>query len=218
MKKLMLGLAPLLLVAAFAAMPAMAQAETKEYGTCEKGTPETKPPCAAGEKFVPFGEKRVKVMSKNKAGSVFVLENEAKTADIECSKLQDAGFAWNIKKVGHDHEILVFEECKGSGALKEVCTAANINTSTGAGIIEGVITSENISETETKITIESGFEIVCGTTSFGKVTGSATGKVEKSTNVLKFSKATGLEFNKEKSTITGEDELETQTGGKIFIN
>ena len=47
----------LCLVAAFALSVVMVSgASAHLYGTCLTGTPETKPPCGAGEKFTPFSE------------------------------------------------------------------------------------------------------------------------------------------------------------------
>jgi len=212
MRKMMLSVLPLLAFAAFVVAPAAAQAETKEFGTCvAKSGEKAKAPCEAGFVFTPFTEKREPVVSKNKAGTVFVLESTNKEADIECTTFEDVGKNWNVSKVGHSHLILVFEGCTGSGTLKG-CTP------NGNGIIEGVVTGEVTSETAVKITIESGFNVKCGTEELGNVTGTASGTQAVSSNVLKFSKATGLTFAGKASTITGEDETETFGKAKVFIN
>ncbi|MGO9322414.1 MAG: hypothetical protein ACLQBY_16655 [Solirubrobacteraceae bacterium] len=218
MKKLLISLAPLLAVVAFAVMPAMAQAETRSYGTCATGTPETKPPCKTGEHFTPFAEGvRIPVVSTIVSAN-FVLENEAETAGITCTTFENAGFVWNTAgDIGHSHLILVFDGCTGSGTLATVCKAPNIPN--GNGIIEGVVTDEVISETEVEVTIESGFNVKCGTTELGDVTGKVKGTVVASKGYeLEFVKAKGLLFAGEKSTITGTDATETTSGKKVYIN
>lgn len=203
-KKILIGLAPILAAAAFAAMPAMASARTT-YGT------------EAGGVFTAFTEfKHEAVISKKAGAAPFVLENEAKTADIECSSFAAAGFVWNVGGVGHSHFILVFDGCKGSGAL----AGCEINPKTNHEI-EGTVTDEVLTETTVKVTIESGFNVKClkegVEEELGNVTGSVTGTQTAKTAILKFAKATGLTFLGMGATISGEDETETTPGGKKVI-
>ncbi|MGO9322464.1 MAG: hypothetical protein ACLQBY_16930 [Solirubrobacteraceae bacterium] len=212
-KKLMSSVVPLIAVAAFAVMPAMAQAETKSYGTCATGTPETKPPCPTGQKFTAFTENEHIAVYGKKVSTTFVLENEAKTADITCTTLQAGGLFWNVTgDIGKSHVILNFDGCTGTGLL----AGCSINPLTNHEI-EGVVTDEVLTETTVKVTIESGFNVKCGTTELGNVTGSVTGT--QSGSVLKFKEAKGLTFAGEPSTITGEVEFITsETGKKVYIN
>jgi hypothetical protein len=221
MRKIMLGMAPLLAVAAFAIAPAAASAVTT-YGTCAAGPPHSAN-CPGTEDFTAFPEfEHVSVLSKKATGSGnFILENEAKTADIECSTFSDSGYVRNVVLVGHSVEFLVFDGCKGSGAFEKKCSAINAKNNNE---IEGFVSNEVLTETTVKITIESGFNVKClekegkkEEEELGNVTGTATGTQTKATNVLKFAKATGLKFAGEPATITGEDELETTSGKKVFI-
>jgi hypothetical protein len=217
MKKLILAVAPIAVAAALFVMPAMASAATTAYGTCATGTPETKPPCKTGEHFTEFTEFKHEPVIDKKVSTEFVLENEAGTLDVDCSSFSSIGYFENIKKVGHSHEILVFDGCKGTGGLKE----CKINPATN-NEIEGVITNVVKSETEVEFTITEGFEVICElpteTKNLGTVTGTFKGTVGASSAIVKFAKAKGLKFAGEASTITGEAETETTSGKKVFIN
>jgi hypothetical protein len=219
MKKLMLSVVPLLAVIAFAAMPAMASAATKEYGTCATGTPETKPPCKTGEKFTAFkGKTEFTAVTGKKVSAKFVLEAEGSVAGIECTSYTSAGKEWNESGVGQSEETLTFDECKGTGAL----AGCEVNPTTAKHEITGVVTNVVLSETEIEIKVVSGFNVKCGTTEEGNVTGSAKGTQALSSNVTKFpAKATefNLKFAGLDSSITGEAETVTTTGSKkVFIN
>jgi hypothetical protein len=212
-KKLYAVLLPVVAVAAFAVVPAMASASTA-YGTCATGTHSAN--CPAGQAFTEFTEKREGVNGK-KVSTEFVLETEVGAQGIKCTVIDFVGKMWNVGGVGHSHMILVFENCKAFGAeLETVCNATNpIN---GNGIIEGVVTDEVSAAEKVKITIESGFGVKCGTTNLGNVTGSATGSQANASPILKFSKATGLTFDSKPSTISGEVEFVTIEGSKkIYI-
>jgi hypothetical protein len=213
-KKLLMGLAPLLAVAAFAIVPAAASAVTT-YGTC--GTVGgASANCPGTEHFTPFaGEKRVAVFGKKVSG-LFVLENEAKTADIECSEFTAGGLDWNKAGIGHSHTVLAFEGCKGSGTLAAVCPAGVIN---GNGIIQGDVNDEVKNFNHVDIAIVDGFEVVCGTTNLGSVTGAVTCEQPEKSAVLKCVKAAGLKFAGENATITGESEFLTSLAPnkKVFI-
>jgi hypothetical protein len=212
MRKFILGAAPLLAVAAFAIVPAAASAVTT-YGTCA-GTG-TSSNCPSGQKFTAFTAV-TKVISYNPAGTTFKLENEAKTAGIECGYLSDRGTVENVAGVGKSTLKLVFAECKGSGEL----AACEINPP--SNVITGNVTDEVKTATTVEIKITSGgFNVKCGATELGDVTGSATGTQAARTNRLKFTAASGLAFLGAPATITGEDELYTEVAGKpdlaVFI-
>src|SRR5271170_1906858 len=82
-KFLFTSLTAVLAVAAFAVMPAMASAATREYGTCAKAAPETKPPCGAKYKFTPFAEgTAIPVLTKNVTGTgEFIFQFESTPAN-----------------------------------------------------------------------------------------------------------------------------------------
>jgi hypothetical protein len=217
-KKSIMGLAPLLAVAAFAIAPAAASAVTT-YGTCEvTGIPHSgNCPNPATERFFPFAaEKRVAIFGK-KVSATFVLENEAETAGIECSEVAAAGVLWNVGAIGHSHTILAFEGCKGIKGLAVTCGAGSLPN--GNGIIEGVVTDEVKAQTEVDVVIQSGFPVVCGATNLGEVTGSVIGKQTEKTSILKFAKAKGLKFAGENAQITGELEFLTSLAPnkKVYI-
>jgi hypothetical protein len=214
MKKLYALSLPLLAVAAFAIAPATASAITS-YGTCQEAAT-TSANCPTGEKFNEFPEFEHIGIDDRMVSAKFVLENEAKTSDVECTSLESIGYFYNIEKKGHSREILVFDSCVGSGTLK----GCSINSKTNHEI-EGDITNEVLNEKEVKITITSGFNVKCLEGGVekedGNVTGSATGTQTVKTNVLKFVKATGLEFGGAPATITGEVEVFTLQGKKVYI-
>jgi len=205
-KKLLTGLAPLLGVAVFAVMPAAASAITT-YGTCAPGTRSAN--CPTGEKFTPFAKRvEIKVVSFSTAGTVFTLENEAKTADIECKGLSNRGHVENVVGVGKSLLKVILVECTGSGEL----TACEINAPSTA--IAGNVSGEVITATTVKVKIVNGFNVKCGATELGNVTGEATGTEAGASNVVTFTKATGLKVAGVGATITGSDELYTEEGLK----
>jgi hypothetical protein len=218
MKKLLLGVAPLLAVIAFAAMPALAQAETKAYGICEAEKGHAKEgPCAVEEKFKAFTEFKHEEVRNKKVSTLFVLESASK-AGIECKSYKSIGYNWNVGGVGMSEESLNYDECVPNATLKLKCEAVNAKNNHE---IQGSVTNEVTKETTVKVTISEGFNVKClekGTeVELGNVTGAVTGT--QTGAVLKFAKATGLTFAGEASTITGESETETIEGKKkVFIN
>ncbi len=190
-KTILMSVAPLLAVAAFAIAPAAASAVTT-YGTCASGTHSAN--CPAGEKYTAFTAV-TKVRDKKAAGSGnFILTTAAGT--IECTAVFSAGTDENVGTVGHSKDTLIFEGCttKFETATCKVATG-------GSKVITGEVTDEVTSETTVKITVTGGFEINfqgneagCPpeNTEVGTVTGTATGTQAKATNVLVFAAATGL--------------------------
>jgi hypothetical protein len=226
-KKLMIGLAPLLVVAAFAVMPAMASAATLEYGTC--GTPgtTTSPPCGTGEHFTAFGNAthKVSVTSKKSGTAPFVLVDEVTGEAITCTTFSDTGKLWNEGGKGHSEDKLVFDDCTINA---NGCHVASTETGENIeGSVTNIVLKENAKkeyEVEIKV-VAPGFNIE--TTGLpagcpkgvevGKVTGTAIGEQGLSSSVLTFTNATGLKLNTDASNITGADE--TLDGTKpVFIN
>ena len=223
-KKLMLGLAPVLVVAAFAVMPAMASATTA-YGTCVNTTEalEEHPPCPVGEKtFTAFvnGTSHKVLTEKTFEGGPFILK--APTGTIECKDLKDSGTVENVLGVGNSKETLIFNHCSLVANGCRVQTAG-----AGAGVIVGNVTDKVKTETEVTVTVTGSIVIVfsgspagCPApgTAVGTVTGSVVGKQEKGANDLVFNKTAGLLFNGEASELTGNDETYTETGKPVVIN
>ncbi|MGH9919867.1 MAG: hypothetical protein ACRD6W_13515 [Nitrososphaerales archaeon] len=203
MRKLLLGLAPLLAVVAFIAVPAGAQAATREYGTENaKGV------------FKAF-TKATKVTDA-KVSANFRLENEAKTADIECTTFSSEGTDENVGGIGKSKEVLTFDDCEGTGLLAG-CVP------NGTGIIKGEVTNEVLaSGTEVEIKIAAGvqFDVECFGMNLGGVSGKAIGTQPAKSNVTTFAESKGLVFLGEPSTITGAAETKTKaaTPKNVVIN
>jgi len=230
-KKLLLSIAPVLALAMFAVMPALAQAQTRAYGTCEAGTHTSE--CPAGEtKFKAFANgKAVKVVSKKAAGSGnFILEVEATGEKIECTTFKNKGTVENKAGIGHSTLTLEFDDCTLVTGIGKGCSVQTPKAPKPDEII-GKVTDEVLaSGTEVKITVTSGFELetdgepaTCplpAGTPLGTVKGTATGTQAAGSNVLVFTKAKGLFLGTEASNITGSDELETEATPKkkVVIN
>lgn len=224
-KKLMIGLAPLLGVAAFAVMPALAQAETKAYGTCVNTTEalEEHPPCPVGEKtFTAFGNGTpVKVLTeKTYNGGNFILK--APSGTIECEDLKDSGTVENVAGVGNSKETLIFTHCSAGGCRVQTAGA-------GAGVIRTEVTDKVLTETTVEIKVPAAGIVIVFSGSpggcpepgkeVGKVTGSVIGSQAKGSNDLVFAAAKGLKFKGEESELTGNDETYTEATGKpVVIN
>jgi len=230
-RKLLLMLTPVLVLAAFSVMPAFAQAETKAYGTCSPGEPQELLHCPEGEKtFTAFAnETPVKVLGKKAIGSGnFILTDTVNGAKVECEGLINSGKVENkgTPAVGNSTETLVFHHC----STKVETLKCRVNTAgAGAGVIVGIVTTKVITETTVKATVTSGFAIVfsgpphagcpAAGTVVGTVTGSATGTQAAGSNELVFTAATGLKLASEAATITGSDETYTREEGKpVVIN
>ena len=205
-KKILMGLAPLLAVAAFAMTSAAAQAQTT-YGICEAGPPHTAN-CPGTEKFKAFPEFVHEEVRDVKVSGSFVLENEAENAGIECKSFKSIGYVWNVAGVGMSEESLNFDECTPIKGLATLCTGG-VNVKNNHEI-QGSITNEVTGEEKVTITVSEGFNVKCKTATeeveLGNVTGSATGTQTKATTHLKFAKAKGLKFHGENAQITGEAE------------
>lgn len=222
MKKLMIGLAPLLAVAAFAVMPAMASAATT-YGTCETGGVEEHPPCPAGEKKFTAFTAATEVISEKALGTGnFVLKSG--TAVIECETFIDSGSDENVSGVGKSTDKLIFNHCFFVFETKK-CPVGTAGA--GSGVIFVSATDKVKSETEVEITLPTAVTVVfsgpppagcpAAGTEIGKITGSIVGKQAAGTNILVFNKTAGLLFNGAASELTGSDETYTKNTGKPVV-
>jgi hypothetical protein len=220
-KKLLLSLAPILAVAAFAIAPAAASAVTT-YGTCAGvGTAANCP--GGNEIFTPFAA-ATKVVDKKTTGSgAFVLEVPSTGGKITCTTESSIGTDENVGGVGKSTDILFFDNC-------ELNSPACLVNSTGADLGDIVVeVTDKVETAETvKITLPEGVPIeIPGTqkktgcetqTSLGEVTGAATGNQKIKTNILEFTAAPGLALNSVAATITGSTETVTKTGSKkVYI-
>jgi hypothetical protein len=228
-KKLMLGLAPLLVVAAFAVMPAMASAAHEAYGTCELGGVEEHPPCPEGEKkFTAFvNGTSVKVLTeKTFEGGPFILKDEKTKAVIECEDLKDSGTVENKEGIGNSKETLLFTRCFTLVETKK----CRVNTAgAGRGVIVANVTNKVLAgglTVEVKVTgsiviVFSGPPPVgcpASGTAVGTVTGSVTGTQARGANDLVFAAAKGLKLGTDETELTGNDETYTETGKPVVIN
>lgn len=225
-KKILMGLAPLLAVAAFAVMPAMASANTTAYGTCETGEPQTSPPCPEGEKnFKAFAAATKVVDQKALGNGNFILKSAAGV--IECEGLISTGTDKNTAGVGESAETLSFHHCFTifEGKKCRVSTAGD-----GASSIVGTVTDKVLAgglAVEVKVT--GGFKIIFSGappagcpptgTEIGTVTGSSTGTQAEGSNVLEFVNATGLKLGAAAAEFTGSVETYTEgTDKPVVIN
>jgi len=205
-----ISVAAVLAAVALAGIPTMASAN--KIGTCvSKVAPETKPPCAAKVKFTPYAEGTPVAVLEKKAGgttALFELQNEATPANgFTCSALSGQGNLINLGGVGQavpgQPQALVFEKCKGTGALAS-CTKPN-----GTEKLIGEVTNEINSKGETEVTVKSGFVIYCsGIGDLGGVTGKVVGQeVSGKGYETAYTKAKGLTFAAEPSTQSGISEV-----------
>src|SRR5450759_711418 len=158
-----ISVAAVLAVVAFAAIPSMASAH--EYGNCLKAEPLAKPPpCIAKKIFTPFVGPVAITNKKAPLTGNFELKNETTPANaIVCTKLSGQGTAINLGGIGHNELNLVFEGCTGVGALAfcQSTVSGVVQKINGTGKIIGEVASEQISATETEVTVKSGFNISC---------------------------------------------------------
>jgi hypothetical protein len=226
MKKILMGLAPLLVVAAFAVMPAMASAANEHYGVCEVGGTHSAE-CPEGEKaFVAFPELTPFFIKTEKTfnSGPFILK-AAGGGVIECEGLINQGEVENVAGIGISYERLVFHHCFTIFETKK----CKVNTAgSGVGVIVGLVTDEVIAGgLGVKITVVRGFAIrfsgvpagcPAAGTAVGTVTGSATGTQARGSNDLVFSKTKGFKLGAEETEITGNVETYTDGGRPVVID
>jgi hypothetical protein len=228
-RKLILMVAPVLMLAAFSVMPTMASAANEAYGVCELGGTHTAE-CPAGEKkFTAFANGTpVKVLSeKTFKGGNFILKDEKTKAIIECEDLKDSGTFENLAGVGNSKETLLFIRCTTAvGELK-----CPVNTAgAGSGVIHAEVTNKVLAgglTVEIKVPAAGIVLVFSGPpptgcpasgTAAGTVTGSTTGTQARGSNDLVFAASKGLKFNGEESELTGNDETYTETGKPVVID
>ena len=208
--KLYAAFVPLVAVAAFAVAPAVAQAETKAYGTVKNGV------------FTAFTATTNVVSTGTKP---FILK--AANGAIECKSLRDEGTVKNEGGTGHSSLTLWFDEC----VILPPSPLAGCSVQTPGAEpdhIHGTVTDEVKTETTVEITVTGGFELKTdgspegcpANMALGTVTGEATGTEAKGSNELVFTEAPGLFLGEEAATITGADTTVTASRAKepVLIN
>ena len=216
-KKILLSIAPILVLAALAVAPSMAGAA--EYGTCAKGTPENKPPCLAGEKFTPFpaGTSEKIVIKKVPGSSPFFIENDSKSRGIRCETLSGKGTVENVEGRGVHREEWSFGGC----TPKALAGCTEINPKTHQEII-GDVNGNILSNKKIEVHIESGFDVRCLIAEkegdFGSMYGTAESSIKHNELIFKetrgFNAPLGLP---EESNITGSYEMETEVGKATIL-
>lgn len=160
------------------------------------------------------------VMVVSHGTTPFVLLNEAGTKGITCELLLDQGLIHNgevgTEMVGLGTEELDYQGCTPIALAG--CT--KINLATSPGLINGIVNQTTVKKGKAvKVTVASGFNIKCligGTeTELGNVTGSVEGTANGS--LLEFTKAKGLTFFTEKSTINGDNLTDTLGGVPVVV-
>jgi hypothetical protein len=231
-KKLYAAFVPLLAIAAFMVVPTIAQAETKQYGTCKKGVPHTAN-CPTSEGFVEFTD-GVAVNVVSKGATNFVLVDEVTGATITCTTFSDEGTVTNVLvggvSVGTSKLHLEFDHCTITAAPAFPALVGCSVKTPGApsDTIKGNVTDEVKTETTVEVAVVNGFELETdGTpapcpsgTKLGTVTGKATGTEAKGSNDLVFTNATGLFLGTDKANISGSDVTVTAAEPKepVLIN
>ncbi len=207
----------LCLVAAFAFSAAVTSgASAHLYGTCLAGTPETKPPCGAGETFTPFSETGEMVVSHGTT-PFLLLSKATPVKGIECKTLTDMGILRNLGDVGLSADALTFQSCTPINLSG--CT--EINPKMNHEILGNITDEIGKNGKEIIITVGPGqFDVNCiiggEELELGGVTGSTAGTVNG--DKLEFSKAGTLEFFHLPSTITGTDLSETLGKMPVFVH
>jgi len=230
-----IGVVAMLALVAVFAMTGSASAAS--FGNCLKakaGGEGAGSTCGTSHVFEAYkaGEPLSVTTKKAAATGNFILQNEATPANgIECTLLNGQGITINTAGNGLSVQALVFEKCKGLGALA-FCQApvkAVAQKLNGTEKIIGKTTSEAIAANETEVTPE-GFNIACTggaekagpqetTVDLGEVTGKIKGQtVAAKPYELNFNKAKGEVFAGEASTQTGTSETTEsyKPTGKVY--
>src|ERR1017187_7170514 len=230
-KRLLIGLAPLLAVAAFAVMPVAAQAAGPQWYVCQKVTLKTGKfttiKCTIeGEgnfEKVRIGNlsSAVLVVSKNVAGHKAVLRFPKIASGIECEVVKDESWLWNSRMRGRDINEIEFSKCKGFGLLAK-CTVAEpiiVEAATRLKEVAGKIYNEYSAvsgEPLAELTF-SGAE--CPAPGTNSVTGTVMGEIAAGGG--KFQKFNAgeltLEYLGEKAEFEGETEQEGAGGEGVFV-
>jgi len=209
-KKLMMSIAPVLVIAAFAVMPAMASANTEAYGTVTGGV------------FTPFAGPTNVLSEKTPGSGNFVLKT-AGGGVIECATFEDKGVNENVGGVGMSKDALVFDDCVVAAGPAAGCEVANIEGTVENEVLAGGV-KVGIFNLVGFVVSLTGKPVGCPEGIIGQVTlekeaTEVVGNQAEGSNALVFEEAPGLEFNKEKATITGSDSTVTEVGGEpVLIN
>ena len=207
----------LCLVAAFVLSATMAsEVSAHLYGTCLTGTPVTKPPCGAGETFTPFSESGEMVVSHGTT-PFLILSEAAPVKGIECKTLSDMGIFKNVGDVGLLTDELDFQSCTPIN----LSGCSEINPKMNHEILGNVTDEISKEGTEVMITVVPGqFNLKCviagEEVELGGFTGLTNGKIKG--DKLEFSRAGGLTFFGNKSTLTGTDLSETLNKMPVFVH
>ena len=231
-KRLLIGLAPLLAVAAFAVMPVAAQAAGPQWYVCQKVTLKTgkftKINCAI-EKAESNFEKvlignlssAVLVVSKHVAGHKAVLRAPKIASGIECEIVKDESWLWNSRMRGRDINEIEFSKCKGFGGL-EKCTVAEpiiVEAATRLKEVAGKIYNEYSAVSGEPLTEWTLSGAECPAPGTNSVTGTVMGEIAAGGG--KFQKFNAgeltLEYLGEKAEFEGETEQEGAGGEGVFV-
>jgi len=231
-RKLLLMLTPVLVLAAFSVMPAFAQAETKAYGTCAFGAPQELLHCPEGEKkFTAFANGTpVEVLTEKAFGSGDFVFSGERGGKFECTDLLNSGTVENVAGVGHSKETLTFHNCF---MVVEAQKCKLNSPGAGRGVIAPPVTEEVTAEHTVKVSV-SGVDIVLSGAppsyctpagySVGSLVGGrvVSGTQAAGSNVLVFSNAKGLEagglYFGGAGTISLSLETYTEEGKPVVIN
>ena len=224
-KKILCGIAPILVLVVCAVAPSMASAAIKgEYGTCSIGTPVESPPCGSGEKFTAFPlDTPVKAVSRS--SGAFIIENESETKKLECGTASYEQTIENIETIQNE-KLQVVGTSKGQLAFGECtpialagCTEINPKTNHE---ITGEIRGETVKKgKKVQITSESGFNMKCVVGGSEIELGDFSGRFEGTPDgpLLEFLKTKGIEgpFPIGNATITGTLKTETEAGKEPVV-
>jgi hypothetical protein len=235
-RKLLLMLTPVLVLATFSVMPAFAQAlESHVYGTCSPGAPQELLVCPEGEKsFVPFAKGTpVKVLSEKAVSSGnIIFESSAGTWNIQCTGLTGSGTDENVfeaaygAEYGHANRNLVLRSCsvKFEGLT---CTVGTSGAGEGAIALSATFKVNQAATSKIRMVLSPvlvkfghpGLGCPAQGTEVGTLRGEAQGTQVTASKVLAFSKTTGLTLSGSPITITGSSETYTEATGKpVVIN
>ena len=225
-KKILCGIAPILVLVVCAIAPSVASAAIKgEYGTCSKGTPVESPPCQAGEKFTAF-PLNTPVKAVSTSTGPFTIIRIGRETGVECGTASYKQTIENIEKIqgeklqtiGTSKGQLSFGECRPiqySGCIE-------INPKTNHEIT-GEASAETVKKGKAvKISLGPGFGVSCVVPGGLSERGSFWGSFEGSLNgsELRFENAIGINGPEliEKATITGTFiKTETEAGKEAVV-
>jgi hypothetical protein len=179
-----------LLVLLALAVPALASAAGREFGTENaKGV------------FKAFAEGKKEKVTLENASRTFTFELEAGGAGWQCKGVESEKFTnTNTGGIGHGEGTLIFFGCEGTGELSGCIP----NQATTPGEWLGSVTSEvNAAGTGQTVTVREGFELKCFGLDLGPIYGKSEGAQPAKGNVLTFTDASGWKWLGQNLRITG---------------